>query len=184
MMIPIMLAAGCTTSERNEWRSTEISSSPEALSVDDLRERAANLRNMAEQFDQEAAAFRNEIPGGQPVLQRKAVVSEELRERAVALEQRAGALAAQQALASGSPSMGQQGAVNTRFQHRRLAQELHHMATLRREEAARLAQRADADPTVISEKRQLADRLDAVAQEAEQKALDEERKIPHGMVPQ
>jgi hypothetical protein len=184
MMIPIMLAAGCTTSERNEWRSTEISSSPEALSVDDLRERAANLRNMAEQFDQEAAAFRNEIPGGQPVLQRKAVVSEELRERAVALEQRAGALAAQKALASGSPSMGQQGAVNTRFQHRRLAQELHHMATLRREEAARLAQRADADPTVISEKRQLADRLDAIAREADQKALDEERKIPHGMVPQ
>jgi hypothetical protein len=58
------------------------------------------------------------------------------------------------------------------------------MAALRREEAAHLAQRADADPTVISEKRQLADRLDAIAREADQKALDEERKIPHGMVPQ
>ncbi|MDQ6735194.1 MAG: hypothetical protein M3Z35_13940 [Nitrospirota bacterium] len=139
---------------------------------------------MAEQFDQEAAAFRNEIPGGQPVLQRKAVVSEEFRERAAALEQRAGAFAAQKALASGSPNMSQQGAVNARFQHRRLAQELHQMASLRREEAARLAQHADADPTAIAEKRQLADCLDAIALEAEQKALDEERKIPHEMVPQ
>lgn len=184
IIISVVLAAACTVSERHERRPVEASPSLETMSAADLRERAANLRNMAEQFDQEAATFRHEIPGGQPVLQRKAVLSEELRERAAELEQRAGALAAQKALASGSPSMGQQEAVNTRFQHRRLAQELHHMATLRREEAAHLAQRADADPTVISEKRQLADRLDAIAQEADQKALDEERKIPHGMVPQ
>lgn len=184
MMIPVMLAAACTTPERHEWQPPEISSSAETFSVDDLRERAANLRNLAEQFDQEAATFRNEIPGGQPVVQRKAVVSEELRQRALALEQKAGVLAAQKALASSSPGMNQQEAINTRFQHRRLAQELRHMAALRRGEAARLARRAEADPAVIAEKRQLADRLDAIAQDAEQKALDEERKIPHGMVPQ
>lgn len=58
------------------------------------------------------------------------------------------------------------------------------MAALRREEAARLARRPDVDPTVIEEKRQLADRLDAIAQDAERKVLDDERRIPHGMVPQ
>ena len=57
------------------------------------------------------------------------------------------------------------------------------MATLRREEAERLAGRVDADPIAIVEKRQLADRLDAIAQDAEQKAIEDERNIPHGMVP-
>lgn len=183
-MMPLVFAVACMSTERHESRPTEISSTPETLSADDLRERAANLRNMAEQFDQEAATFRNEIPGGQPILQRKAVVSEELRERAAALEQRAGAVAAREALASGSPTMSQQGAVNARFRHRRLAQELHHMAALRREEAVRLARRADADSTIIEEKLHLADRLDAIAQEAEQKALGDERQVPHGMVAQ
>jgi len=184
MMIPVVLLAACATFERHERRSVEISSSPETSSADELRERAANLRNMAEQFDQESATFRHEIPGGQPILQRKAVVADELRDRAAALEQRAVALAAQEALASGSRSMSQQGTINDRFRHRRLAQELHHMATLRREEAERLAGRVDANPIAIAEKRHLADRLDAIAQDAEQKALEDERNIPHGMVPQ
>lgn len=184
MMLPVVLAAACTAAERHERQPVEMSSSPETFSADELRERVANLRNMAEQFDQEAASFRHEIPGGQPILQRKAAVSDELRDRAAALEQRAAALAAQEALAPGRPSMSQQGAVNDRFRHRRLAQELHHMATLRREEAERLAGRVDADPIAVVEKRQLADRLDAIAQEAEQKALEDERKIPHGTIPQ
>ena len=189
MMIPIVLLAACATFERHERpsieiSSREISSSPETFSADELRERAANLRNMAEQFDQEAATFRHEIPGGQPILQRKAVVSDELRNRAAGLEQRAAALAAQEALASGRPSMSRQGTINDRFRHRRLAQELRQMATLRREEAELIAGRVDADPIAIAEKRHLADRLDAIARDAEQKALEDERNIPHGMVPQ
>jgi len=184
VMIPVVLAAGCTAVEGHEGRPAQTSSTPETLRADELRERATHLRNMAEQFDQESATFRHEIPGGQPILQRKAVVSDELRQRAAALEQRAGALASQEALASGRPSMSQQGTMNARFRNRRLAQELHHMASLRREEAAGLAGSVDADSTAIMEKRQLADRLDAIAQEAEQKALEEERRIPHGMVPQ
>lgn len=183
MMISVVCLAACTF-EPHETRSVEKSSSPETSSADELRERAANLRNMAEQFDQEAATFRHEIPGGQPILQRKAVVSDELRDRAAVLEQRAVALAAQEALPSGSPSISEQGTINDRFRHRRLAQELHHMATLRREEAERLTGRVGADPIAIAEKRQLADRLDAIAHDAEQKAIEEERNIPHGMVPQ
>lgn len=58
------------------------------------------------------------------------------------------------------------------------------MATLRREEAERLTGRVGADPIAIAEKRQLADRLDAMAQDAEQKAIEDERNITHGMVPQ
>ena len=183
-MIPVVLAAACTTAEPHERHSAAMQSTAEAVSVDELRERAANLRNMAEQFDQEAATFRHEIPGGQPVLQRKAAVSDELRDRAAVLEQQAGVLAAQEALAAGRPSVSPQGPINDRFRHRRLAKELRQMATLRREEAERLVGRRDADPVAIVEKRQLADRLDAIAQDAEQKAIKDERKIPHGMVPQ
>ena len=48
---------------------------------------------------------------------------------------------------------------------------------------SRAGRRADADSTVIEEKRHLADRPGAIAQEAEQKLLNDERQIPHGMVP-
>lgn len=171
-MIPLLVLLVLALHGCVEGKAERPAPTGQLVTSDDLvalRARAARLRAIADQFDQEAATFRHEIPGGQPVLQRKAVAADSLRERAAVLESEAQRLEQQRA-AGGPKSMPAGQAINARAEHRHLAVELRQLAAAYRQEAAQFARQAPLDTEAISEKQQQADRLEVLADEAESKA--------------
>lgn len=79
----------------------------------------------------------------------------------------------------GSP---QQDAALQTTDYRTQANSLRQMADRRQLEAELLAREVGADEGVVEKKKRLAEELRAAAGEADQKALETGRQVPHGMV--
>jgi hypothetical protein len=148
-----------------------------------LQQRAEDLRQFAEQLDQEAAG------STETVAVRKREVAKACRTRADEAERQA-AQRTPSTAASAVTQVGprrsnpQRAAVQDRFYYRRLADQLREMADRQRIEAETIAERPNRDPRLVAEKRQLAEDLAATAAEAERRAFQAEQQIPHGVVPQ
>jgi hypothetical protein len=81
-----------------------------------------------------------------------------------------------------APATTQQDKAALLFHYRQEAADLREMAKRREMEADVLARNPGADPEQVRRKRDLAQDLRTAADEAEQKAQELRRQVPHGMV--
>ena len=188
LAVVLLVINGCGNSSPR-GTSQGVSSADSAARVSSessqLRQRPNDLRQLADQLDQEAATGATT-----PVVpDRKRALAQELRQEAEAQDK---------SIAEREPSTNpavdpltgvdgitpQRAAIHERHYYRQLADQLRQMAERRRIEAQLLARQSNVDATLIAQKQQLSEDLDAIATEAEKRAREAEKHIPHGMVPQ
>jgi hypothetical protein len=101
---------------------------------------------------------------------------------AIAILTGAGCAGGDQRLGDAGTGSSQQEAAHQTTDYRSQANSLREMADRRQLEADILAREVGPDDASVAKKRRLAEELRAAASEAENKARDLRRNVPHGMV--